>query len=223
MSSIKVKRLLVEGDDEKRVIPYFMDEHVNWGDTKDEWVVHIDEFDGVEKLLKEGVIEAYLKESGLRAIGIILDADEQINARWSTVKKRCKKRDATFPDELPAEGLIHIAPNGLRIGVWIMPDNRSDGMLETLLSHLLVPERFPLWKFAQAASAEARIHGAPYSDSHRDKARIHTYLSWLEPPGRQLHVSVLARALDARSPLGERFVRWFIALFELTQRAILLP
>jgi hypothetical protein len=28
--------LLVEGDDEKRVIPYLMDEHVVWGDKPDE-------------------------------------------------------------------------------------------------------------------------------------------------------------------------------------------
>jgi hypothetical protein len=33
-----------------------------------------------------------------------------------------------------------------------------------------------------------------------------------------LHVSVLARALDARLPLGEQFARWFIDLYQITPR-----
>jgi len=223
MPSANTKRLLVEGDEEKRVIPYFMDEHTVWGNNKDQWAVHIDEFDGVENLLKPGAIEAYLKEPGLRAIGVIVDADDFLSARWLRIRERCRRVAAAFPDELPADGLIYIAPNGLRIGVWIMPDNQSRGMLETFLGHLLVPERLPLWSFANDASRQARAYGASYTDAHEDKARIHTYLSWLNPPGRQLHVSVLARALDARLPLGERFVRWFMALFELPRRPTPLP
>lgn len=211
-------KLLVEGDEEKRVIPYFMDEHVAWGDRRDDWVVRIEEFDGVENLLKPGVIEAESKEPGLRAIGVIVDADDQFDSRWSRVRERCRKVADTFPDDLPVGGLIFLTPTGLRVGVWVMPDNRSSGMLETFLSHLLVPGRLPLWDFARESCERSKEHGAPYSDAHCDKANVHTYLAWLDPPGRQLHVAVLARALDARLPLGEHFVRWFMDLFQLTPR-----
>jgi hypothetical protein len=99
-----------------------------------------------------------------------------------------------------------------------MPDNRSGGMLETFLTGLIVPEYAALWAFARESCTTARDHGAPYTEPHRDKAEIHTYLAWLDPPGRSLHVSVLARALDGRLPLGERFAKWFIDLYQLTPR-----
>ncbi len=104
-----------------------------------------------------------------------------------------------------------------------MPDNQSRGMLETFLSYLINPERSALWTFAQEACARSRDHGAPYTDPHRDKADIHTYLAWLDPPGRSLHVAVLARALDGRLPLGEQFAKWFIDLFQLTPRPTPIP
>jgi hypothetical protein len=216
-------RLLVEGDEEKRVIPYFMDEHVVWGDRPDEWVVRIKEFGGVENLLKPGVIEAELESPGLKALGIITDANDEFLSRWSRVRKRCQKVAPDFPEELPRDGLIHVNERGLRIGVWIMPDNQARVMLETFLSYLIVPERSTLWTFAQEACARSRDHGAPYTDPHRDKADIHTYLAWLDPPGSSLHVAVLAKALDARLALGEQFAKWFIELFRLTPRPTPLP
>ena len=38
MARANANVLLVEGDEEKRVIPYLMDEHVVWGDKEDDWV-----------------------------------------------------------------------------------------------------------------------------------------------------------------------------------------
>lgn len=212
-------KLLVEGDDEKRVIPYFMDEHAVWGDRKEEWAVRIEQFDGVEKFLKPGVIEAELKESGLQAVGLIVDADDSFDSRWARIRERCRNISDAFPEDLPPDGLIYVTPDGLRIGVWIMPDNHSRGMLETFLGYLMTPDRLTLWEFACKCCEESNSYGSPRTDSHRDKANIHTYLAWLDPPGRQMHVAVLARALDARSPLCNRFVSWFMNLFQLSPRA----
>lgn len=217
-------KLLVEGDDEKRVIPYFMDEHIVWGDRKDDWAVRIESFDGVEDLLKPGVIEAESKEPGLQALGILVDADDHLDARWEQVRKRCLKLAPDFPKELPPAGLIHPVPNGPRIGVWIMPDNQTRGMLETFLALLVPGDGDPLVDFAADACRSAKQdHGATFGDTHEDKARIHTYLAWLDPPGRQLHVAVLARALDARLPLGLAFARWFMELFQIPPRLEPLP
>src|SRR5437879_5760297 len=123
MAKANPNRLLVEGEEEKRVIPYLMDEYVVWGDKENEWVAQIEEFGGIEKLLKPGVIEEESKTPGLKALGIIIDANDQFAAGWSRVRERCLKIAAGFPQELPPEGLIHQNEHGLRIGVWIMPDN----------------------------------------------------------------------------------------------------
>ncbi len=215
--------LLVEGDEEKRVIPYLMDEHVVWGEKADEWVAEIRSYGGIEDLLDPGNIEAAVRVIGRKAVGIVVDADDQFDSRWQRVRNGCLTIAADFPEDLPPDGLIHENVQGLRIGVWIMPDNQSRGMLETFLRHLIVPSQAPLWAFAQESCTRSRDHGAPYTDPHRDKADIHTFLAWLDPPGRSLHVSILSRALDGRLPLGEQFARWFIKLYQLTPRPMPLP
>ena len=110
------------------------------------------------------MIEAESKIPGLKAIGIIVDADDQFDSRWSSVRERCRKIAADFPEELPPEGLIHQNEHGLRIGVWIMPDNQSRGMLETFLGSLVTPRLVfslgfrpeMLWPIPQARLA---VHG----------------------------------------------------------------
>jgi len=210
--------LLVEGKDEQFTLPFFMDEYIVWGDDKKEWVVEIKELDGVENLLKPGLIEAESKTPGLKALGVILDANDSFNSRWSRVRERCRNVSAGFPDELSTAGAISITPNGMRIGVWIMPDNRSRGMLETFLSSLLIPERLPLWNFAQQCCDSAQGIAGCYTAAHRDKAQVHTYLAWVEPPGLSLPYSILKRAFDARLPLAKNFARWFMELYQIGPR-----
>ena len=186
-------KLLVEGDDEKRVIPYFMDAHVVWGDKEKDWVVRVESLDGVDEL-KPGVVEAEFNEDGLRNLGIIVDADDDFGARWAQVRDRCLEVAPDFPPALPREGLIHAVGSDKRIGVWIMPDNGSRGMLETFLGLMRATGSDPLWDFAAESCRDARGHGASYTDAHFDKSRIHSYLAWIEPPGLQMHQAVLRRA-----------------------------
>jgi hypothetical protein len=223
MASAHSNMLLVEGIEERLVVPHFMDHYVVWGDTPDEWVVFVKTHEGVDDLLEPGNIEAESKKPGLRALGILLDADDQFTSRWSRLRERCLKIAADFPEELSPDGLIHQNEDGLRIGVWIMPDNQSRGMLETFLGSLVTATLDPLWIFARESCTKSRDHGAPYSDPHYDKACIYTFLAWLEPPGRSLSVSVQARAFDAHLPLAERFARWFIDLYQIAPRAKSLP
>lgn len=73
----------------------------------------------------------------------------------------------------------------------------------------------PLLKHASDAIDAARRLGAPYSDAHRDKAQIHSWLAWQDPPGRQLHQAVMERMLHGKSPALERFIAWFRRLYDL--------
>lgn len=131
-------RLLVEGDEDKRVIPQLIEANgIRWGERNQERIVEIKAAGGIEKLL------------------------------------------------------------------------------ETFLAYL-VPDKFgALWAYAQEVLVEARNRAADYSDAHRDKAAIHTWLAWQDPPGCQLHHAVLQRVLDPRSPLTRPFIDWFRRLYEL--------
>lgn len=215
-SKVHPKRLLVEGREEQRVIPELIEKNgIAWGDSKDSWIVKIDEFDGVEKLLKPGVIEAELKSSGLSHLGILVDADEVLENRWTAIRDRCSKAFPNLPKTFPDTGIIVENDVGLRLGVWIMPDNKTAGMLETFLGFLVPNTQDQLFVAAQESARNARELGAPYIDSHASKANIYTWLAWQDPPGRQLHQAVLQEILSPRSPHAQPFVSWFRQLYQI--------
>ena len=114
--------LLVEGKDEQFTLPRLLDHYVVWGDKEEEWIVKIKEFDGIENLLKPGVIEVELKTPDLKAVGLIVDADHSLDSHWRRVRDRCRKVAADFPEELTPGGVVHVMSTGLRIGIWLMPE-----------------------------------------------------------------------------------------------------
>lgn len=207
--------LLVEGSDEFRVVPELLEQNgVDWG-RRGEEIVRIEPADGVTNLLKPTFISGWAKASSLEALGLIVDADEDGIARWQQVRSSSLKTFEELPDQLPEEGLVHERADGLRFGVYLFPDNRSRGMLETFMTFLVRDEHEPLLTFADECVSDATEHGAPYRSPHRDKARIHTWLAWQEPPGRQLHEAIKFSLLDPRSPHAAPFVAWFRRLFRV--------
>jgi hypothetical protein len=218
-TGIHPKLLLVEGDEDKRVIPYLMEANgIDWGKPKDP-AVHIEAFGGVERMLEPGRIESRLKTVGLEALGILVDADGDAERRAREVLARCRTQFGDLPPRIPREGLIATNADGLRLGIWIMPDNQSPGMMETFLAYLRPETNGSLLAYVHEAWTTAKTHGAPCKDVHVDKAKIHTWLAWQDPPGLQLHNAVLTRTLDPRSPHAKPFVDWFKNLFALDSAA----
>lgn len=218
MIMIHEKVLLVEGEEDKRVIPQLVEANgVQWGNKEKDWIVEIKALDGVEKLLDKEEIKIQLKASGLKILGIILDADEKPSKRWESIRKCLIERYPDIPTELPENGLIHSGE--IKVGVWIMPDNKERGMLETFLQFLLPENRKALWNFSEQICQQAKSQGACFKDCHSDKAKIHTWLAWQDPPGRQIHQAIMERILSSDSPQAAVFMQWFCDLFEIQGKA----
>lgn len=216
MAEIHQKVLLVEGKQDLRVIPELIEANgVNWG-TKKSPSVYIRDYDGYQQLVDPDVISTELQASGLAALGIIIDADDNPAGRWQSIRSASLKSIPDIPEVLPEAGLIHTAPNGIRFGIWIMPDNQIRGMLETFLTYLIPVGNEGLWQFAQEVAQEAKSRGAAFTDTQLDKANIYTWLAWQSPPGRQLHQAVMERILNPNHPNAQEFVTWFRALYSLT-------
>ncbi|HMV69066.1 MAG TPA: hypothetical protein PKA64_19625 [Myxococcota bacterium] len=148
-------------------------------------------------------------------MGILLDADESAEGRWQEVRRQLGQIGVDVGGELPAAGFVSEAGRSWpRVGVWIMPDNRSRGMLETFLLMLRAGRQDGLWSFAQEVVATVRDRGASFRPTHRDKALIHAWLAWADPPGRQLHQAVMESMLDATDVSAAPFVAWFRTLYE---------
>ena len=95
--------LLVEGKEDQRVIPQFMEKFIPWGERneREKWPADIVEFDGVEPLLEIGVIEAELKSPGLEALGVMLDANSDPVGRWNRIRARAVATMPAIPLDLP--------------------------------------------------------------------------------------------------------------------------
>ena len=145
----------------------------------------------------------------------MLDADEKPLDRWQSIRNACHKSVPDLPPELPDNGLICDAPNGIKFGIWMMPDNTKRGMLETFLACMIPNETEMLWQFAQSSVEEATNQGAKFTEFQIDKANIYTWLAWQNPPGRQLHQAVMEKILDPQHPNVQKFVKWFKDLYGL--------
>lgn len=217
MGKAHSKFLLVEGKDDAYAVAGLMGSHVAWGDSEEDWPVMIVPAGSDTQLLDRSYLDNWFRRSGLEALGILLDANDNFLGRWTGLRNTCIRRFPRMPEELPTEGLILAASGAPRFGVWIMPDNRSRGMLETFLGFLVPEGGEELWDYAIDASSEARSRGAAFKDAHRDKAHVHTWLAWQDPPGRPFGEALKAKCLQPDSPAGRPFVEWFIRLFELEE------
>lgn len=213
------KRLIVEGEQDKRVIPELMEANgVNW--TKGKEPVDIQSY-GSDGFIDHKKISARLKASGLTHLGLIIDADENPKDRWQSIRNACLKVEGiqksidNFPEIMPETGLIINMINHQKFGVWMMPDNQNRGMLETFLAYMIKDESEPLWLYAQEVVTEAKIKGAEFIDEHIDKAYIYSWLAWQKPPGRQLHNAIQEEILNPQHPKAQVFVKWFKDLYDL--------
>jgi hypothetical protein len=58
-----------------------------------------------------------------------------------------------------------------------MPDNTSEGTLETFLRFLVPESSAPLWAHATESVATARTLGASCRETHVGKANLYTWLA----------------------------------------------
>lgn len=218
--------LLVEGATEQRFIPELIERGIGEGfswKTGEEVRVYIHVMDGLDRKLGKlkGTVGAELRATNREALGLILDADDSVEKRWRKVRERVlddvEQLDPNdIPEAPPANGFIADvdlgAPKGpQRLGVWIMPDNQRSGMLETLARDLIGDSA--LHGHAQQACEEAKRHGARFKKVHEEKAIVHTWLAWQDPPDCQLHQAIQQQMLDPALPAGRMFIDWFRKLF----------
>lgn len=167
---------------------------------------------GIDDLLKD--ISARVKQPGLRTLGILIDADEDVQARWDAVWDRLDAAGYRDIPRHPQVGGWITAQAGLpQIGVWIMPDNQGVGMLETFVAGLIEPTDALLVK-ANSVLDEIESQGiSRYRPAHRPKALIHTWLAWQDPPGQPMGLGIKAQASLHRPDTAPAFVGWLRRLF----------
>lgn len=184
--------------------------------------------------IPEGVFTVYDSGSDERAIkflnasiigseppeilGIVIDADNpSLDKKWKTLKQSLEKYGYRVP-ELPAiDGTIIEHDMLPKIGIWLMPDNQVNGMLEDFCQRMASPDHI---EYAKNCALSAREKGmGNFIDKHLSKATICTYLAWQDSPGRPLGQSISARVLNHDVVLAKTFVDFLGRLFSLNKES----
>lgn len=213
------KLLLVEGKDEELVLPRLCERRdINFKSSS----ISIQQRGGYTELLKGLKIDLNSAVSkGINIVGIILDADENVDSRWRAVRDRLIQTGYSNIPALPDKTGTIIPGDDINdlptVGVWLMPDNEDSGMLETLMG-LLVRDREnnPVWCFAEQATASIYENHQPFPENRKPKAVLHTWLAWQKKPGTPIAQAITATYLDANNPAADHFINWIKRLFQLT-------
>ena len=201
--------LLVEGPDDKHVVIHLSERS---GLEQNFWII---EKEGKDTLLDSIVLEA--RTPGRTVMGVVLDANDDLDARWQAVTDRLNRlrREDHFdlPDLPPKpEPGGTILDGRLRIGVWLMPDNLSTGELEDFVGNM-IPSGDPVWP-----RAEDFIDGIPPDDrkfapGKIQRAKVHAWLAARESP-RLMGLAIKAEDLDTNVPNSTAFANWLRTLFQ---------
>ena len=204
------KILLVEGTDDEHVLKHICGNH---------GIPHLDEVKNcgsVEKLIENlGVRLPLLIQEG-DAIGVVIDADTDISARWQSIRDRITDFGyQNVPDQPDPDGTILDPPAGSylpRLGVWIMPNNQTSGILEDFL-RFLVPQPNILFNHARDSVKTIPEGERRFKLLDEPKAVIHTWLAWQKDPGLPFGTAITARFLDPSVPEVDVLVAWLKRLF----------
>lgn len=200
--------LMVEGNDDVHVVK-------NICGARD--LGKIDEIRpyGGKATLIEGISVA-VKESDVVALGIVLDADTDIEASWRSVAHKLTISGyQNVPQIMPAEGLILPSPAESllpKVGVWLMPDNKTPGILEDFLA-FLVPPGDLLFAYVRDGIDALPHNLVRFSHEKKPKTLIHAWLSVQEEPGRPMGQAISAKYLDPNLEHANPFVDWLRQIF----------
>jgi hypothetical protein len=175
--------------------------------------ISINDGKGVDNLKKR--VRMLLKPKDedipLEKLGIVIDADSDINARWQSIRDILRDADYTNVPQLPLDrGTIIKQDYRPTVGVWIMPDNKVSGAIEDFIKFLVPPDD-NLWNRAEEAVADIPEEYRRFVSF--SKANIHTWLAWQKEPGVPMGTAITYKFLDAQSIYAQELVSWINRLF----------
>jgi hypothetical protein len=218
---VYARMLLVEGRDDQYVLREMLRHHgiasaipkrdpVRAGD------IVIDGRDGFQGV--RDTMSIIRDDGDLKQLGVIVDANADIEARWMSLCKVLYQFGDVDVPETPEPGgtivLVEQDYRSLTVGIWIMPDNALPGELEHFVD-FMIPEDDPL-----RARARECLDGIPESERRFPehdwiKAYVHTWLAWQKTPGMPLGQAISAGCLDADAPHAQQVIGWIRRLFDL--------
>lgn len=177
--------------------------------------------DGWPNLVKNlPILLQQIKAGDVDKFGIVLDADYLPDnnggfvKRFQLVSEELTKFGYITPSK-PNHNLgeIFIHPDGLpSVGLWIMPDHQSDGMLEGFVESMVSDAT----QISLLNHAEQSIKSLPATlfnpKLHLTKAKVFTWRAWQKSPGISLSRALKDSILDRSKSVN--FENWLKQVFK---------
>ena len=194
--------LLVEGTDDEHVVRHLRLRHRAMPQFS------IQNKEGIDNLLDNIGLE--ILAPGRKAIGIIVDANDDLDARWQAVTNRLREENIEVPNSPDPTGtIISSTP---RVGLWFMPDNTSPGELENFVSEM-IPDDDPIWPRSQSYIDDIPETDRKFTEKKILRAKVHAWLATREAP-RPMGTAIRVGDLEIDSTLSTTFANWLRQLFE---------
>lgn len=157
--------------------------------------------EGIDKLLAE--LTAFIKRSNAMSIGIIVDANKNLEKRWESIRNRLNRSDLEIelPDAPSRHGVIQKLENQ-NFGVWVMPNNQDNGMLEDFVKEMIPDD--DAWRLAVDYIERAKDSGLQIKES---KSLVYAWLAIIDP-GRYLGTAFGAGKFKFDTANYKNFENW---------------
>lgn len=193
--------LLVEGQDDEYVVSRLLERH------KSSLSFSVKNKQTISKLLPSISLE--IRASGRQVVGILVDADDDMAARWDAVRGQLSKADILPPTAPNSAGTI--IDGTPRIGIWLMPNNESPGELEDFVVKM-IPDGDKVWPLSQRYIEDIPEAERKFSEKKKPRAQLYAWLAAREDP-RQIGLAIRARDLEVDGELSQKFIAWLTKLF----------
>jgi hypothetical protein len=165
---------------------------------------------------KEGVFNLLpdllklLPDAQITRLAVIVDADSAANGGYQRTIDKVTEIVAPEGYTLRSDhvaGLIFQHDDGLAdFGLWVMPNNCDEGMLEDWIKHCIHPDENNL--FAHAETVVDTLPQTKFKPIHISKAEVATWLAWQKKPGHGLYRAIEENLIDTNSELFKELSDW---------------
>lgn len=167
------------------------------------------------------VLLAQLADGQITRLAVVVDADSAENGGgYQRAITRIKQIVAPYGFLMPlhtAGGIVFQHNDGLAdFGVWVMPNNADEGMLEDWIKQSIHPNEQGL--FAHAKAVVAALPQPPkFKPIHCSKAEVATWLAWQKQPGHGTYRAVEEGLIDTISAHYKNLIAWLGHVYSSSQ------
>lgn len=158
-----------------------------------------------------------MSDAEVTRLAVVIDADSDVNGGgYQHAIDRVTKIVQPYGFTLASNsigGVLFQHDDGLAdFGLWVMPNNRDEGMLEDWIKRCVHPDEHTL--FAHAETVVDTLPQTKFKSIHISKAEVATWMAWQKQPGHGLYRVVEDQLIDTNNALFQGLSDWLNHIYK---------